>query len=89
MFLPTLIFDKSPSHLLIDAVLARDLRLLLTVLPYTTDKDVNQSISSVIKSGAKLGTKNSANNNDERTSLHLACSIGAAEILQLLIWVYF
>lgn len=87
LYLPTLNHEKSPSHLLIDAVLARNLKSLLAVLPYTTEKDVNRPIGSIIKNGAKLGTKSSSNIDDRRTSLHLACSIGAAEILQLLIWV--
>lgn len=74
---------------MIEAVLARNLKSLLTVLPYTTDKDVNRSIGSLTKKGAKLNTKNNISNNDQRTSLHLVCSINAPEILQLLIWVCF
>lgn len=75
-FLPPLDNAVSNSETLtkrlIDAVLERNLPALLTVLPRAGEEDVNGMVNG---------------ETDRRTALHLACSIGAAEIVQLLIWV--
>lgn len=70
-FLPAVPVDKTLGRQLIDAVISRDLQALLTVLPRCDEKDVNCTVSA----------------RDRRTPIHLACSIGSVELLQLLIWV--
>uniref|UniRef100_A0A914C6H9 Uncharacterized protein n=1 Tax=Acrobeloides nanus TaxID=290746 RepID=A0A914C6H9_9BILA len=69
-FLPAVPVDKTLGRQLIDAVISRDLQALLTVLPRCDEKDVNCTVSA----------------RDRRTPIHLACSIGSVELLQLLIW---
>ncbi|KAI1729001.1 putative GTPase activating protein for arf domain-containing protein [Ditylenchus destructor] len=69
-FLPLVRVDQTMNKQIIDAVLARDLPTLLMVLPRCSEKEVN----GIIGGG------------DRRTPVHLACSIDAPEILQLLIW---
>lgn len=73
LFLPSLPVNKTLGQQVIDAVLARDLAALMIVLPRCGEKDVNSTI----------------NQQDRRTPIHLACSNGAPEVLQLLIWVIF
>lgn len=73
LFLPPLPVNKTLGQQVIDAVLARDLSALMVVLPRCTEKDVNSSVSF----------------EDRRTPIHLVCSNGAPEVLQLLIWVIF
>jgi hypothetical protein len=60
-----------PSQQLVDALLTRNLKALLLVLAHCMDKDVNATLSM----------------EDQRTPLHLACSIGSPEMTQLLLWV--
>ncbi|CAK5052654.1 unnamed protein product [Meloidogyne enterolobii] len=71
LFLPPLSNDKTPIQQLVDAVLSRNVFNLLTILPRLNKDDINAPISG---------------SNDKRTVVHLACGIGAPEILQLLIW---
>lgn len=73
LFLPALPVNKTLKQQVIDAVLKRDLSALMIVLPRCGEKDVNSPIDQ----------------KDRRTPIHLACSNGASEVLQLLIWVFF
>ncbi|KAF7632142.1 hypothetical protein Mgra_00008454 [Meloidogyne graminicola] len=70
-FLPPLATDRTPIQLLVDAVLSRNVVNLLSIFPRLDKNDINTPIGG---------------NNDRRTVIHLACGIGAPEILQLLIW---
>uniref|UniRef100_A0A183C8H9 Arf-GAP domain-containing protein n=1 Tax=Globodera pallida TaxID=36090 RepID=A0A183C8H9_GLOPA len=71
LYLPSIPVDRTLSQQLVEAVLDRNIEQLLTVLPRGEKDDVNVPIDAP---------------KDRRTVVHLACGIGAPEILQLLIW---
>ncbi|KAI3415390.1 ArfGAP with GTPase domain, ankyrin repeat and PH domain [Globodera pallida] len=71
LYLPSIPVDRTLSQQLVEAVLDRNIEQLLTVLPRGEKDDVNVPIDPP---------------KDRRTVVHLACGIGAPEILQLLIW---
>jgi len=70
LFLPPLSVSSTLGQQVLQAVLQRDLQTLMMLLPRCGEKDVNGWVSSA----------------DRRTPVHLACSIGSPEVLQLLIW---
>ncbi|CAI4229090.1 unnamed protein product [Auanema sp. JU1783] len=69
-FLPLLRVDETVSSQLVSAVLARDVAVASLLLARATADDVNSCVSA----------------RDRRTPLHLACSIGSLEMVQLLLW---
>uniref|UniRef100_A0A7E4VV04 Centaurin-gamma-1A n=1 Tax=Panagrellus redivivus TaxID=6233 RepID=A0A7E4VV04_PANRE len=69
-FLPPIPVDRTLNAQLLDAVIQRNMASLLNVLPRCSEKDINACLRA----------------NDKRTILHLACSSGSVEVLQLLIW---
>ncbi|CAB3402065.1 unnamed protein product [Caenorhabditis bovis] len=70
-FLELLPRDESPCAQLVGAVLARDVaKTSLLLANGLTSEEVNATVSA----------------KDRRTVLHLACSIGSLEIVQLLLW---
>ncbi|KAL3095857.1 hypothetical protein niasHS_005616 [Heterodera schachtii] len=71
LYLPSIPVDRTLRQQLVEAVLSRNIEQLLTVLPRCEKEDVNAPIDFP---------------KDRRTVVHLACGIGAPEILQLLIW---
>ncbi|KAK0414802.1 hypothetical protein QR680_011621 [Steinernema hermaphroditum] len=69
-FLPAVPVDRTFGKQILEAVSQRDMDALLVVLPRCEEKDLNAVFSS----------------RDRRTALHLACSLGSVEFVQLLIW---
>ncbi|PAV57061.1 hypothetical protein WR25_26126 [Diploscapter pachys] len=69
-YLPPLRVDETVSSQLVAAVIARDVAATSLLLARATPEDVNAPVSQ----------------KDQRTPLHLACSNGSLEILQLLFW---
>jgi Arf-GAP/GTPase/ANK repeat/PH domain-containing protein 1/3 len=63
--------SDSITQQIVNATLSRDLRQLTLVLAYSNDDHVNVTLSQ----------------RDRRTPLHLACSIGAPDVTQMLLWV--
>jgi hypothetical protein len=74
---------------LVNAVLARNIQQLLMVLPRCTKAIWGDLIWKSYKFLTYQSDMNApiGGQNDRRTAVHLACGIGAPEILQLLIWV--
>lgn len=73
-WLPSPRVDETFSAQLVKAVISRDVTTACLILARATSEDVNACVSPP---------------KDKRTPLHLACSNGSLEMVQLLLWVRF